>query len=1090
MIDRIIDFSARNKFLVITVFFVLAVSAYFALKKIPLDALPDLSDTQVIVYSRWNRSADIMEDQVTYPIITSLLGAPRVKTIRGLSDFGYSYVYVIFEDGTDIYWARSRILEYMSKISGDLPDGVKTEIGPDATGVGWVYQYALLDESGKHDRQELRSFQDWFLKFQLQSVPGVSEVASIGGYVKQYQIQINPSALIAYDIPLTSVMRAVRRSNSETGGRVFEMAGREYMIRGRGYLKSVKDIEDIAVGVDARTGTPVTVKHIASVEIGPQMRRGVADFNGRGDTAGGIVIMRHGENALNVINRVKNRIEEIAPSFPEGVKLIPTYDRSSLIEQAIATLRATLIEEIIVVSLMILFFLRHIPSASVAIITIPVSVLLAFLPLYFMGMTTNIMSLAGIAISIGVLVDGAIVEVENAYKKIEKWIASGAQGDFHEVRISAMKEVGPSVFYSLLVIAVAFIPIFTLVDQEGRLFKPLAYSKNLTMAIAAILAITLDPAVRMLFSRYKYVELRPEWLSKIVNTVFIGKYYPEERHPVSRILFRLYEPVCRYTLIHSRKFIAGALLLMAATVPVYLKMGSEFMPPLQEGSILYMPTTLPGISVTEASRILQIQDRILKSFPEVDTVFGKAGRADTSTDSAPFSMVETTVILKPESEWRKVDRWYSFLPDFIHAPFRLIWSDTISFEELENEMDRKLAIPGWSNSAFTKPIQGRIDMLTTGIRTPVGIKVFGNDVKQIEVIGQEIEKLVRPIEGARNPYAERTAGGYYLDFQIRRRELARYGLSVDDVQEIISSAVGGESLTTTIEGRERYSVNVRYARDYRNDIEKLKRVLLPVPSGAHIPISAIAEIVRVSGPSMIRNENGLLAGYVFIDIKDRDVGSFVSEAKQVLRENLFLPPGYSIRFSGQYENMIRVKERLTYILPLTVFLIFLLIYMNTKSAVKTGMVLLAVPFSMIGAVWLLWILDYQISIAVWVGMIALMGLDAETGSFMLLFLDLAYKERKENGRLHTEYDLIEAIVEGAVKRIRPKIMTVGSAIIGLLPVMWATGLGSDVMKRIAAPMVGGLVTSFLLELLIYPVLFFLWKRRELALRVRDQDLIT
>lgn len=1085
-IERLIEFSAHNKFLVLLTVGAALAASVWAMRHVPLDAIPDLSDTQVIIYSRWDRSPDIIEDQVTYPIVTAMLGAPKVKAIRGFSDFGYSYVYVIFQDGTDLYWARSRTLEYLSKITPMLPEGVRTELGPDATGVGWVFQYALVDKTGRNDLQQLRSFQDWYLRYQLQSVPGVAEVASIGGFVKQYQVTVDPNRLVAYDVPLSKVVEAVRQANQEVGGRLLEFSGAEYMVRGRGYVKSTADIEQIVVGTDQK-GTPILVKNLAAVALGPDLRRGLADLDGQGDVVGGTVVMRYGENALNVINRVKAKIEEIKPSFPPGVELRVTYDRSHLILEAIHNLKEKLIEEIIIVSLVILVFLWHFPSAVIPIVTIPVSVLLAFIPLYAMGLTSNLMSLSGIAISIGVLVDGAIVEVENAYKRLEQWIEGGRKGDYHAVRLQALKEVGPSVFFSLLVIAVAFIPIFTLVDQEGRLFKPLAWAKNLAMAIAAILAITLDPALRMLFTRMEPVRLRWPWsrradapsrleraASRLATSVAVGTYYREENHPVSRVLFRAYEPVCRFTLRHKKTTLLTAAALVLSAIPVYLQLGSEFMPPLREGSILYMPTTLPGLSVTEAQRLMQKQDEVLKSFPEVESVFGKSGRIESSTDPAPFSMMETVVILKPEEQWRKVERWYSPLPDFLDGIFRPFWPDHISYEQLIDEMDRALQITGVTN-AWTMPIKARIDMLTTGVRTPVGIKILGSDLRQIESIGTRLEGILKDVPGTRSVYAERAAGGYFVDFELKREEIARYGLSVADVQMVIMTAIGGENITTTVEGRERYSINVRYSRELRDDLDKLRRVLVPTPQGQHLPLVQLADIRLVTGPAMIRNENGLLAGYVYVDMSGRDIGRYVEDAKRRVAAELSVPTGYALVWSGQYENMIRVRERLKVILPLTIFIIGLLLYLNTKSAAKVLIVMLAVPFSLVGAVWLLWALDYHVSIAVWVGMIALMGLDAETGVFMLLFLDLSYHDAVRARRMRNERDLEEAIVHGAVKRVRPKMMTVMAAFMGLLPIMWATGAGSDVMKRIAAPMVGGLATSFLLELLVYPVLYAVWK---------------
>ena len=1076
MIRRIIAFSADNRLLVLFVMAALCVFAAVTLQRIRLDALPDLSDTQVIVYSRWDRSPDIIEDQVTYPVITALLGAPRVKAIRGFSDFGFSYVYVIFEDGTDIYWARSRVLEYLSKIQSRLPQGVETELGPDATGVGWVFQYALVDGSGKHSLDELRSFQDWTLRYAVQSVAGVAEVASIGGYQRQYQITVDPNRLAAYAVSLSDVIAATRASNNEVGGRLIEWGGTEYMVRARGYSRSTGDLEKIVVKTGGN-GVPVLLKDLARVELGPEIRRGVLDLDGLGDHVGGIVVMRHGENALNVIERVRQKLHDIEPSLPEGVKVVTTYDRADLIEHAIETLKHELTVEMIIVALVILLFLWHIPSASVPILTIPISVLLTFIPLYYFGITVNIMSLAGIAISIGVLVDGAIVEVENAYNKLYEWQAGGRKGDFHKVRLEALQEIGPSVFFSLLVIAVAFIPIFVLVDQEGRLFKPLAWSKTLTMALAAVLAITLDPALRMMFTRMDPFRFKPRFLAKLATGTLVGTYYAEERHPISRVIFRVYEPACRFVLRRPRTVIVAAFLLVAVSVPAYFKLGSEFMPPLNEGTILYMPTTLPGISVAQAQELMQTQDRVLKSFPEVERVFGKAGRADTSTDPAPLSMMETTVVLKPPSEWRPRKRWYSsWMPDWLKPLARPIWSDHISWDDLVAEMDRALQIPGVTN-AWTMPIKARIDMLTTGVRTPVGIKVFGADLKVIEELGARIEGLVRDIPGTRSVFAERVTGGYFVDIDPRRDQLARHGLTIDDVHMVIMSAIGGENVSTTIEGRERYPINVRYPRELRGDVDRIQRVLVPTPSGAQVPLGQLADVRLVNGPAMIRDENGFLAGYVYVDIAGRDVGRYVEEAKKIVREKLNPPPGYVIQWSGQYENMMRVKERLKLVVPAVLFLIFLLLYANTRSVFKSMVVLLAVPFSAVGAIWLFHFLDYNVSIAAWVGMIALLGLDAETGVFMLLFLDLSYNRHRDSGLLKTVRDLDEALVHGAVKRVRPKMMTVATAFMGLLPIMWATSAGADVMKRIAAPMIGGLVTSFLLELLVYPAIYKIWKRR-------------
>ncbi|HEY6877116.1 MAG TPA: CusA/CzcA family heavy metal efflux RND transporter, partial [Polyangiales bacterium] len=904
MIARVIRFSAHNKYLVIAASVVLLTIAWWSIRNIPLDALPDLSDTQVIVYSRWDRSPDIVEDQVTYPITTALLGAPRVKGIRGFSDFGYSYVYVIFEDGTDLYWARTRVLEYLSKITPQLPAGVRTELGPDATSVGWVFQYALVDKTGKHASDELRSYQDWFLRYAVQSVPGVSEVATVGGQVRQYQVTVNPNSLAAYKVPLDAVINAVRKGNNDVGGRLVELAGREYMVRGRGYVKSIRDIESLVLKTEG--GTPVTVKDVATVALGPEMRRGVADLDGQGDVVGGIVVMREGENALNVIERVKTKLRELEASLPKGLQIVTTYDRSELIERAIHTVKGKLIEEIAIVAIIILIFLWHIPSSIVPIVTIPVAVALSFIPMQLFGLNANLMSLAGIALSIGVLVDGAIVEVENAYNKIHRWIEEGRQGDFHRVRLEALMEVGPGVFFSLLVIAVAFLPVFTLVDQEGRLFRPLAFSKNFAMAIAALLAITLDPALRMLFARIEPFTFRPKALAWIASKLLVGTYYAEERHPISRLLHYVYERPCRFVVRHAWATIAVAVAVVLSAVPVFLQLGSEFMPPLREGTILFMPSAVePGMSVAEAQKALQLQDKILMTFPEVERVFGKAGRADTSTDPAPLSMMETTVVLKPESAWQEKPQWYSaWAPEWLKGVLRPFWSDRISEQELEGQMNAALQLPGISN-AWTMPVKGRLDMLSTGIRTPIGIKVMGPDLTVIERVARETEAVVAKLPATRSAYAERVAGGYFLDFVLKREQLARYGLSVDDANMMVMTAVGGDNQSTTVEGRERYGINVRYARAYREDLQALRRVLLPLPSGrGQIPMSEIADVMLTHGPAMIRDENGLLAGYVFVDFDTSkvDVGSFVDQAKRAVSREVKLPTGYTMVWSGQYEN--------------------------------------------------------------------------------------------------------------------------------------------------------------------------------------------
>ncbi len=1077
MISRIIEFSAKNRLLVLLLSAITVIYGIWCMNRIPLDAIPDLSDTQVIIYSRWDRSPDIMEAQVTYPIVTALLGAPKVKAVRGFSDFGYSYVYVIYEDGTDLYWARSRTLEYLSKITAQLPLGVKTELGPDATGVGWVFQYALVDPTGKHGLVELRSLQDWYLRYGLQSVPGVAEVASVGGFVRQYQVTVDPAKLQQHGLALMEVSAAIRAANSEVGGRLVEFHGAEYMVRGRAYIKSIDDLKQI--GLKAANGVPVQLGDIARVELGPEIRRGVTDWNGKGDVASGVVVMRQGENALAVIDLVKARLEELKKGLPEGVQIVIAYDRSDLILASIKNLKHELLVEIVIVCLVILIFLWHVPSAIVPILTIPVAVLLAFIPMYFGGVNANIMSLAGIALSIGVLVDGAIVEVENAYNKIQKWQEGGSIGDFHAVRLSALKEVGPGVFFSLLVIAVAFLPIFTLIDQEGRLFKPLAYTKNLTMAIAAILALTLDPALRMAFTRIEPFSFKPRWLAQIASTLLVGRYRSEEKHPISKIVFKVYEPVCAFVLRRPKTIILAAVLIVLTTVPVYFRLGSEFMPPLDEGSLLYMPTAPPGMSVTEAQRLLNIEDRIIKEFPEVESVLGKAGRAETATDPAPFSMVETIIVLKPKADWPAIPRWYSsWAPSWLISPLSELWPNRRSTPELVEAMNQELKMPGVAN-IWTMPIKNRLDMLSTGIRTPVGVKILGANLDEIQRLAQQVEAAVKPVAGTRSVFAERAGEGYYLDFILNREALARHGLTAEMVNDVVMGAIGGENITTTFEGRERYPVNLRYPRELRESPEELGRITVLSPAGGLIPLSELAEIKKVRGPAMIRDENGQLSGYVYIDVAGRDVGSYVVAAKAAVLAAVKPSAGYYLQWSGQYENMQRVKARLRIVVPITLLLIFLLLMINTGSAAEAGIIMIAVPFSAVGAIWLLWTLGYNMSIAVWVGLIALMGLDAETGVFMLLFLDLSYKAAVAEGKMRTVAELKEAIMHGAVKRARPKLMTVAAATLGLLPMLFSQSTGADMMKRVVAPMVGGLTTSFLLTLLVYPAIYFLLKRRSL-----------
>jgi len=1055
MIDRIIEYSARNRFLVILLVALASAVGVWSLQTSPLDALPDLSDVQVIVFTDWpGRSPDLVEDQITYPIVSTMIAAPRVKYVRGESMFGYSFVNVVFADGTDLYWARSRVLEYMQGITGRLPEGVAPRLGPDATGVGWVYEYALVDRSGTHTLADLRSFQDWTLRYWLASVEGVAEVASVGGFVKQYQVEIDPATLLAHRLPLREVIDAIRRSNNEVGGRLVEFSGTEYIVRGRGYVQSIADLEQIAVGTNG-SGTPILVRDIGRVHLGPDLRRGLAELDGQGETVGGVVVMRHGQNALRVIDGVKEKLRSIAPSLPPGVEIVPVYDRSTLIDRAIDTLRHTLVEELLIVSGVILLFLWHLPSALIPIFTIPIAVLLAFIPMRALGLTANIMSLGGIAVAIGAMVDAAIVVVEQTHKKLERWQAEGRPGDFRDVVIAAVKEVGGPSFFSLLVIAVSFLPIFALEAQEGRLFKPLAFTKNFSIAIAAVLAITLDPAMRLLFTRLEPFTFSPGWLRRVANAVLVGTIHGEDTHPVSRPLMRLYHPVVELVLRFRWLTVALAVLVVAATVPVYFRLGSEFMPYLNEGTILYMPTALPGMSVTQARAALQVQDRMLKQFPEVERVFGKAGRAETPTDPAPLSMFETVVTLKPESEWRKGMTW----------------------ERLNDEMDRTIRFPGMPN-IFWMPIMTRTEMLATGFRTPVGVKVLGPDLTEIGRIGRDIEGVLSTVPGTRSAFAERTTGGYYLDLRVRRDAVARYGMTVGDVQDVIESAIGGASVSQTVEGRERYSINVRYLRDERSDLESLARVLVAGPDGAQIPLAELADITVSTAPPSIHDEQGALAGYVSVDVAGRDLGTYVAEAKRALAERVSLPPGYRLGWAGQFEYLERARGRLALLVPLTLLIVFVLLYLNTASVTKTMIILLAVPFSAVGAIWLLWALGYNMSVAVWVGLIALLGVDAETGVFMLLYLDLAFDERRRRGLMRSFADLKEAIIEGAVKRLRPKVMTVGVMFMGLLPIMWSHGTGADVMKRIAAPMIGGIFTSFAMELLVYPAIYAIWRGRE------------
>jgi Cu(I)/Ag(I) efflux system membrane protein CusA/SilA len=1078
MINHIIDFSARNRVLIVVLTVCLTLYGIWSMRQIPLDAIPDLSDPQVIIYTEWpGRSPDLIEDQITYPIISAMLAAPHVSVVRGSSDYGFSYVYVIFDEGTDIYWGRTRVLEYMSKISGQLPEGVSPKLGPDATGVGWAFQYALVDKTGQNNLQQLRSFNDWYLRYWLSSVPGVAEVATVGGFVKQYQINVDPNRLLAYKVPLTQVMDAVRNGNNEVGARSLEMTGKEYVVRGRGYIQSLDDIQNLSVAA-GNNGTPIRVRDVARVELGPEMRRGVAELNGEGEVTGGTVVVRYGQNVRDVIEHVKSKLTELKSSLPPGVQVVTTYDRSDLIDRSIETLRHTLIEELIIVSLVILIFLWHVPSAIIPIITIPIAVILAFIPMHEVGLTANIMSLGGIAIAIGAMVDAAIVVVEQTHKKLEHWEAEGRPGSAAAVVIEAVKEVGGPSFFSLLVIAVSFMPIFALQYQEGRLFKPLAFTKNFSMMIAAVLAITLDPAIRLLLMKTREFQFRPKWASWIANAVLVGKFHSEEKHPISRPLMRIYHPIVRVVLKLRWLVVVAAVAVVLVTIPVYQRLGSEFMPPLNEGSILYMPITLPGIGITEASKYLQIQDKLLHQFPEIQSVSGKIGKSDSATDPAPLSMVETTVLVKPESQWPKshTERWYSaWAPKWAKPRLARFWPEEqpISWEALIDRLDHAVQIPSYAN-AWLFPIRTRIDMITTGIRTPVGVKVMGPKLETIEDIGLQVEKTLQGVAGTRSAYFERVTGGYYIDYQVKRAEAARYNLSVAQVNQIIEAAVGGENVTTTVEGRERYPVNVRYARGLRDDLSKLSRVMVPTPDGAQVPISELADLAVRSGAPMIKNEEGFLAGFVYVDTT-KDLGTYVTAAQRAVAQQVHLPPGYQLIWSGQFEYLQRATERLRTVVPITLLIVFLLLFFNTGSFAKTLIILLAVPFSAVGAIWFLYLLGYNMSVAVWVGMIALLGVDAETGVFMMLYLELAYDERKRAGLMRNMNDLRSAIEDGAVKRLRPKVMTVAVMFLGLVPIMWSHGAGSDVMRRIAAPMVGGIFTSFLLELLVYPAVYEIWK---------------
>jgi Cu(I)/Ag(I) efflux system membrane protein CusA/SilA len=1048
MIGRILEWCAGNRFLVVTGTVALTMWGVWAMRATPLDAVPDISDVQVIVSTEWmGRSPDIIEDQITYPIVTSLLSAPRVRTVRGFTDFGISYVYVIFEDGTDIYWARSRVVEYLQGIRARLPEGSNPTIGPDATGVGWVFQYALVDDTGRRNLADLRGVQDWFLRYALASVDGVAEVASIGGFVKQYQVSLDPTKLAAYDKSVKDVVDAIRASNNEVEGRLLEFSGREYMVRGRGYLTSLEDIAAVSLGADAR-GTPVRVGDVAQVGIGPDLRRGVAELDGKGEVVGGIVVMRFGENALRVIDGVKAKLLEVQGALPEGVRVVPTYDRSGLINESIGTLRRTLIEETVVVSIVIVLFLFHLRSAFVPILALPLAVIASFVPMYYLGVNANIMSLGGLALAIGVLVDASIVMVENAYRHVSEPDAPLAYEDQPRAIIAAAKQVGRPIFFSLAIIIVSFAPVFLLEAQEGRMFRPLAFTKTSAMALASLLSITLVPVLMVIFIRGRRLR-------------------PESANPVSRACAWLYEPVLRTAL----RFKWTALLVNAAAVPLVLALalalGSEFMPPLYEGSMLYMPTSPPGMSITEGSRLLQVQDKLLRQVPEVQQVFGTLGRGTTPTDNTPMGMVNTTVMLKPRSEWRP----------------------GMTFEKLQAEMDESLQFPGFPN-VWTQPIRNRLDMLLTGIKTPVGIKVFGADLDVIQSLGQQIEGILRDVPGTRSVYAERVSQGYFTDIQIDRQAIARYGLTIAEVQDVIQSALGGENVTQTVEGRERYPVNVRYARAFRDDIQALERVLVKAPTGANVPLGQLAAITLTTGPAMVRDEDGQLAGYVYVDTATSDIGGYVEAARAAIARQLRLPAGYTLQWTGQYEFQVRARERLQILIPIVLFIIFMLLYMTFRSAAEATIVMLSVVYAMTGGVVLQWLLGYNFSVAVWVGYIALYGVAVQTGVVMVVYLHEALDRRLRAGGKLSEQDVLRATIDGSVLRLRPKLMTVTVVMASLVPIMWSTGVGSDVMKPIAAPIIGGMITSTIHVLIITPVIFYIMKVRALRKGMLQQSRIT
>jgi copper/silver efflux system protein len=1037
MLSRIIDICARNRFLVFTGVLLLTLAGIWSLQHVPLDALPDISDVQVIVHTSWmGQPPDIIEDQVTYPIVTSLLAAPHVKAVRAQTMFGDSYVYVVFEDGTDLYWARSRVVEYLQQISGRLPSDVHPAIGPDATGAGWVFEYALVDKSGKHDLADLRSLQDWHLRYALETVQGVSEVASIGGYLKQYQIRLDPNKLLAYNIPLSMVIDRVKASTNEVGGRVLDLSGAQYMIRGLGYVNSLSDLETIAVG--SKDGTPVLLRDLGSVAFGPDIREGVAEWNGEGETVGGIVVMRQGMNALNVIDGVKQKLREIAPSLPAGVQIVSGYDRSGLIKDSIATLQRDLLEEAIIVSLIIIVFLFHFRSALIAILALPIAVLIAVIPIYFLGVTSNIMSLGGIALAVGVLVDAAIVMVENGYRHLserqELDSSPISEPERRDILINAAKQVGPALFFSLLIIVVSFPPVFLLEAQEGRMFRPLAWTKTLAVGSSSIIAITLVPVLMVMLIR--------------------GKLRPESANPISRFTQAIYLPVIRFCLKYRKLTIAINLIFLVATLPVAFKLGSQFMPPLFEGSALYMPTALPGIAIEQAKSLLQKQDAILRSFPEVESVFGTVGRSDSATDNAPLDMYDTTLMLKP----------------------RELWRPGMTYTKLIQEMDEKVQFPGLANT-WTSPVENRLDMELTGIKTPVGLKVQGPNVDGIEQLAAKMQGVLSSMPQVRSIFAERISQGFYVNVEVNRAEAARYGLSVADVQTAVSSGIGGQNIAENIEGRERYPISVRYSQDFRDSVEQMRDVLLATPSGAQIHLGQVAKLSFSQGPAMIRDEDGQLTGYVFIDLKGANYGGFVEEATRKLQSQISIPATYGYKWSGEYEFELRAKQRLKLILPIVFFMIFLLLYMVFHSAAEAVVLIVPTIYAMTGGLLLQWLLGYNFSVAVWVGYIALFGIAVETGVVMVVYLHESLERRLLKGEIHNNADIEDAVIEGAVKRLRPKLMTVVAVLASLAPILWESGIGSDVMKPIAAPIVGGMITSTIHVLILVPVFFVMMKER-------------